>query len=174
MAVCHPCCGSKLSGMCCPGGRPRLAVLIAILLTLLLVISGLIIAVIHLQKQSAFCKSTTSAPLLQETRKSADEVKFPTGNGSSSTANNSWTPLWTGIRLPHHVIPVNYRLELRIDPDQTTFVGRSEVDVTVKENTKFIVLHATSLLGLDDVNIQQINEVRVQICIIVWVTPITG
>jgi hypothetical protein len=33
-------------------------------------------------------------------------------------------------RLPRHVVPVHYRLELEIIPERATFLGHTEIDVS--------------------------------------------
>ena len=62
---------------------------------------------------------------------------------------------WTDIRLPRTVIPVSYALRLRIDPGRDWFYGAVDINVTVKDDTQMIVLHASSLDvgGTDNIRI---------------------
>lgn len=48
-------------------------------------------------------------------------------------------------RLPRHVIPVSYRIQLTPDLEKGTFMGMEHVVVTVHEATKEITLHACDL-----------------------------
>lgn len=52
---------------------------------------------------------------------------------------------WTDIRLPRSIVPFFYRLTLRVDMDQFTFVGSVDIDVTAVDDADFVVLHMTSL-----------------------------
>jgi len=62
---------------------------------------------------------------------------------------------WTDIRLPRTVVPQSYALRLRVDPSQGWFHGSVDIDVAVKDDTKIIVLHASSLDvgGIENVRI---------------------
>lgn len=155
--TCRRCCGGKATAFCCHGGRLRLAVIAAVILTLFLVVCGLTVAVIHLQRQSVTCTSWTT----HDGRSPA--VDRSPGANHDASAISDLVPPRSEKRLPRHVSPISYRLELRIDPESTTFAGRSEIDVTVHKDTYFIVLHATSLLGLNNVFINELTEVSFNI-----------
>jgi len=47
--------------------------------------------------------------------------------------------------LDENVSPVHYRLELRIDPREQRFSGRTGIDVTIKDSTDAIWLHGNGL-----------------------------
>jgi len=69
---------------------------------------------------------------------------------------NDGSPLpWTDIRLPRNVIPESYALQLRVDPSREKFHGAVDIDVTVKHDTRMIVLHASliDVGGIDNVHI---------------------
>jgi len=66
------------------------------------------------------------------------------------------TPLpWTDIRLPRSVIPESYALRLRVDPNRDRFSGSVDINMTVRDDTEMIVLHASSLDvgGADNVHV---------------------
>lgn len=53
-------------------------------------------------------------------------------------------------RLPHHVVPRHYELELAPDLDAATFTGAERVEIEVMEPTERITLHALDL-AIDEV-----------------------
>ena len=48
-------------------------------------------------------------------------------------------------QLDETVIPVHYRLELKIDPSQETFTGSTSIDVVFNESVNSIWLHGKKL-----------------------------
>jgi len=54
-------------------------------------------------------------------------------------------PIYTDIRLPKTVIPKAYRLDFSTSLENVSFNGIAEIDVDVKEETNFIVIHAQKL-----------------------------
>jgi aminopeptidase N len=51
-------------------------------------------------------------------------------------------------RLSKDVVPAHYKLEFELDPAQNTFVGRTEVDVTVRRPVSALVLQAHELTAV--------------------------
>jgi len=58
---------------------------------------------------------------------------------------SSSKPVYTDIRLPKSVIPIAYRLDFTTSLENVSFNGIAEIDVTVKEETNFIVIHSQKL-----------------------------
>lgn len=58
--------------------------------------------------------------------------------------NNVFMP-WRNIRLPRHVRPSTYNINLQPNISQTTFKGEEEIIVTVGEPTDYILIHQTDL-----------------------------
>jgi len=54
-------------------------------------------------------------------------------------------PVYSDIRLPKTVIPTAYRLDFSTSLENVSFNGIAEIDVDVKEETNFIVIHAKKL-----------------------------
>lgn len=52
---------------------------------------------------------------------------------------------WGSIRLPRTVVPSIYEINLKIDLEEFMFYGSVAIDVTVVQNTRYIVLHANKL-----------------------------
>jgi len=83
----------------------------------------------------------------------------PIGDGPRRVLSNladDGTPLpWTDIRLPLAVAPESYVLRLRVDPSRDRFHGSVDIDVTIRDDTRMIVLHASSLEvgGVDNIRI---------------------
>lgn len=57
---------------------------------------------------------------------------------------NANTPVPLG-RLPETVVPTAYRLTLNIDPAQSTFTGRTEIDAELTEAAETIFIHGNGL-----------------------------
>jgi len=72
-----------------------------------------------------------------------------------STVADDGSPLpWTDIRLPRSVVPESYALHLRVDPSRDWFHGAVSIDVMVKEDTRMIVLHASSItVDVDSIHV---------------------
>lgn len=49
------------------------------------------------------------------------------------------------FRLPHTAVPTNYKLDLTIRPDETTFQGVAIINIELKERTRVIWLNAKDL-----------------------------
>jgi alanyl aminopeptidase len=49
-------------------------------------------------------------------------------------------------QLSNSVTPLAYRLELHIDPSVSTFTGRTQIDVEIRQDTQHIWLHGKDLL----------------------------
>ncbi len=64
------------------------------------------------------------------------EVAAPTAPALSVDGN---------ARLSDNVVPTAYRLALDIDPSKETFLGTTEIDITVKAQTPGIIVHAEDL-----------------------------
>ncbi|ORX53906.1 hypothetical protein BCR36DRAFT_323349 [Piromyces finnis] len=54
-------------------------------------------------------------------------------------------PIYTDIRLPKTVVPKAYRLDFSTSLENVSFQGIAEIDVEVKEETNFIVIHSQKL-----------------------------
>lgn len=50
------------------------------------------------------------------------------------------------FRLPGDIVPLHYRLDLKIVPDQPTFSGNIEIDVRIQEPVEEIWLHGRDLV----------------------------
>jgi len=88
-----------------------------------------------------------------------DDVPGPLTDGPGRVLSDfadDGTPLpWTDIRLPRSVVPLSYSLRLRVDPSRDWFHGAVIINVTVKDDTRMIVLHASSLdvAGTDNIHV---------------------
>jgi len=79
---------------------------------------------------------------------------FPRGRELSTLADDGSPLPWTDIRLPASVVPESYSLRLRVDPSLARFRGAVTIDVTVRDETNTIVLHASSIdVELDNVRV---------------------
>jgi len=54
-------------------------------------------------------------------------------------------PIYSDIRLPKTVIPIAYRLDFSTSLENVSFNGIAEIDIEVKEETNFIVIHSHKL-----------------------------
>jgi len=54
-------------------------------------------------------------------------------------------PIYSEIRLPKTVVPIAYRLDFATSLENVSFNGIAEIDVEVKEETNFIVIHSHKL-----------------------------
>ena len=85
---------------------------------------------------------------------SAAAESFPRGRELSKLADDGSPLPWTDIRLPASVVPESYSLRLRVDPSRARFRGAVTIDVTVRDETNTIVLHASSIdVELDNVRV---------------------
>ena len=57
----------------------------------------------------------------------------------------SHTPVGERFRLPNTIIPKCYRLTLEPNFSNFTFVGSVGIDITVRERTDIVVLHASDI-----------------------------
>ncbi|XP_062398899.1 endoplasmic reticulum aminopeptidase 2 [Sardina pilchardus] len=64
---------------------------------------------------------------------------------SVHTATNGLPFPWSKVRLPNYIVPVHYHL--LVHPNLTTlhFVGSAKVEIDVKNNTNWVVLHSKGL-----------------------------
>ena len=69
---------------------------------------------------------------------------------------------WTDIRLPPTVAPRSYALRLRVDPTRDWFNGAVDLDVTINDDTRMIVLHASSI-DVDVNNIRITDKVNPEV-----------
>lgn len=66
-------------------------------------------------------------------------------------------PIYSDIRLPKTVVPLAYRLDFTTSLENVSFNGIAEIDVEVKEETNFIVIHSHKL-SLSNVKIAHGNK----------------
>lgn len=52
---------------------------------------------------------------------------------------------WSSIRLPGNLVPSFYKLQLKVDLDKFTFEGSVEIQVNVKNDFEYVIVHVNSL-----------------------------
>nr|XP_033770557.1 endoplasmic reticulum aminopeptidase 1 [Geotrypetes seraphini] len=52
---------------------------------------------------------------------------------------------WNKMRLPGHIIPVHYDLLIHPNLTMLTFTGSTKIEITVKQETSFIIIHSKHL-----------------------------
>ncbi len=52
---------------------------------------------------------------------------------------------WSNIRLPDHLVPSFYTLELKVDVDKFTFEGSVDIKIEMKQSYEFVIVHVNSL-----------------------------
>ena len=72
------------------------------------------------------------------------EQPAPPESAISESASPATTEIPTG-RLPEGITPVHYRLHLTIDPRESNFSGRAEIDVAVDEPTNAMWIHGDEI-----------------------------
>lgn len=77
----------------------------------------------------------------------ADPVMPPPAGGGEPAVTEApvETPKPPALRLGDEVLPTRYRVALDLDPDQTTFSGKTEIEVDVQTAVDHIWLHGTDL-----------------------------
>ncbi|XP_074061600.1 endoplasmic reticulum aminopeptidase 1-like [Macrotis lagotis] len=64
---------------------------------------------------------------------------------NSPRATNGAPFPWNKMRLPDYILPVHYNLMIHANLTTLTFLGATEIEITIRQPTSFIILHSHHL-----------------------------
>lgn len=121
-----------------------LAVTLAVMLTILLV--GLVVGLVV----KSNCHQPVAVPAAPEPVLSGHKTVLP---------KPTIDPIlpWSNIRLPRSVIPSVYTIELKIDLHHFNFSGSVSINVSVRKDTEYVIVHTNDLIiSESDVSVDDI------------------